>query len=155
LIDTPEEFKSLAQPVSEPSMTQLTKWVAALEPDSDYSQQAAHMLTQGQMMWQADLAPDIPMRMVREDAWRNAANKPAQLEKGALLKVEVELPNLGRIRITGSQWGEDLSLQIAHASEAQGHWTNHVSSLLQELKASGISDVRLETLSTEPEVPNG
>ncbi|WP_090129170.1 hypothetical protein [Limnohabitans sp. Rim11] len=150
-----KEFKAIAQPTSENTTVQLSKWVAALEPDNDNAQQAAHMLTQGQMMWQADLAPGITMRMVREDAWRNAANKPAQLEKGALLKVEVELPNLGRIRITGSQWGEDLSLQIAHASEAQGHWTNHVPSLLQDLKASGISDVRLETFPNDSEVPNG
>ena len=155
LIDTPEEFKSLAQPVSEPSMAQLTKWVAALEPDSDYSQQAAHMLTQGQMMWQSELAPGIPMRIVREDAWRNAANKLAQLEKGAMLKVEVELPNLGRIRITGSQWGQDLSIQVAHAANSNDQWASVGPSLLQDLQASGISDVRLETLADDPEVPNG
>lgn len=154
-IDTPEEFKSLAQPVSEPSMSQLTKWVAALEPDSDYSQQAAHMLTQGQMMWQSELAPGIPMRIVREDAWRNAANKLAQLEKGAMLKVEVELPNLGRIRITGSQWGQDLSIQVAHAANSNDQWASVGPSLLQDLQASGISDVRLETLADDPEVPNG
>ena len=154
-IDTPEEFKSLAQPVSEPSMAQLTKWVAALEPDSDYSQQAAHMLTQGQMMWQSELAPGIPMRIVREDAWRNAANKLAQLEKGAMLKVEVELPNLGRIRITGSQWGQDLSIQVAHAANSNDQWASVGPSLLQDLQASGISDVRLETLADDPEVPNG
>jgi hypothetical protein len=153
--DTPEEFKSLAQPISEPSMAQLTKWVAALEPDSEHSQQAAHMLTQGQMVWQSELTPGIPMRIVREDAWRNAANKPAQLEKGAMLKVEVELPNLGRIRITGSQWGQDLSLQVAHASNAQDQWSSLGPDLLQDLLASGISDVRLETLADDPEVPNG
>jgi len=154
-IDKPEEFKSLAQPVSEPSMAQLTKWVAALEPDSDYSQQAAHMLTQGQMMWQSELAPGIPMRIVREDAWRNAANKPAQLEKGAMLKVEVELPNLGRIRITGSQWGQDLSIQVAHTANSQDQWASVGPSLLQDLQTSGISDVRLESLAADPEVPNG
>ena len=153
--DTPEEFKSLAQPISEPSMAQLTKWVAALEPDSEHSQQAAHMLTQGQMVWQSELTPGIPMRIVREDAWRNAANKPAQLEKGAMLKVEVDLPNLGRIRITGSQWGQDLSLQVAHASNAQDRWSFVGPDLLQDLLASGISDVRLETLVDDPEVPNG
>ena len=153
--DTPEEFQSLAQPISEPSMAQLTKWVAALEPDSDSSQQAAHMLTQGQMMLQSELVPGIPMRIVREDAWRNAANKVAQLEKGAMLKVEVELPNLGRIRITGSQWGQDLSIQVAHSANSQDQWASVGSSLLQDLLASGISDVRLETLVDDPEVPNG
>ena len=150
-----EAFNSMAQPIPEPSVPQLTKWVAALEPDSEHAQQAAQMLTQGQMVWQAELAPGIPMRLVREDAWRNQANKPAQLEKGATLKVEVELPNLGRIRIVGSQWGSDLSLQIAHAVNAQDRWSSLMPSLMEELQASGISDVRLETLSNETEAPNG
>jgi hypothetical protein len=150
-----DEFKSLSQPVSEPSMAQLTKWVAALEPDSEPAQQAAYMLTQGQMVWQSELAPGIPMRLVREDAWRNAAHKPAHLEKGAMLKVEVDLPNLGRIRITGSQWGQDLSLQIAHAANAQDRWTSVAPSLLQDLQASGITDIRFETLANDAEVSNG
>ena len=150
-----EAFNALAQPIAEPSISQLTKWVAALEPDSEHAQQAAHILTQGQMVWQAELMPGIPMRLVREDAWRNQANKPAQLEKGATLKVEVELPNLGRIRIVGSQWGSDLSLQIAHAVNAQDRWSSLMPSLMEELQASGISDVRLETLSNETEAPNG
>jgi len=112
-------------------------------------------LTQGQMVWQSELAPGIPMRIVRDDAWRNAANKPVQLEKGAMLKVEVELPNLGRIRITGSQWGQDLVLQVAHASTVQERWSSVGPDLIQDLLASGISDVRLETLVDDPEVPNG
>jgi hypothetical protein len=150
-----ETFKSLTQPAAETSMPQLTKWVAALEPDSEPAQQAAHMLTQGQMVWQSELAPGIPMRLVREDAWRNAAHKPAHLEKGAMLKVEVDLPNLGRIRITGSQWGQDLSLQIAHAANAQDRWTSVSPSLLQDLQASGITDIRFETLANDAEVSNG
>ena len=150
-----EAFNALAQPIAAPSIAQLTKWMAALEPDSEHAQQAAHMLTQAQMVWQAELVPGIPMRLVREDAWRNQANKPAQLEKGATLKVEVELPNLGRIRIVGSQWGSDLSLQIAHAVNAQDRWSSLMPSLMEELQASGISDVRLETLSNETEAPNG
>ena len=150
-----ETFKSLAQPAAETSMLQLTKWVAALEPDSEQSQQAAHMLTQGQMTWQAELAPGIPMRMVREDAWRNAAHKTAQLEKGAMLKVELTLPHLGQIRIVGSQWGQDLSLQIAHASNAQAKWTSLMPALLQDLQASGITDVRLEHLTEDSENAEG
>jgi hypothetical protein len=153
--ESQEAFNALAQPIAEPSIAQLTKWVAALEPDNEHAQQAAQMLTQGQMVWQAELAPGIPMRMVREDAWRNQANKPAQLEKGSTLRVEVELPNLGRIRIVGSQWGSDLSLQIAHAANAQDQWSSLMPSLMEELQASGISDVRLETLSNETEAPNG
>jgi hypothetical protein len=148
-------FKTLAQTVSEPSVAQLSKWVSALEPDSESAQQAAQMLTQGQMVWLADLAPGVPLRMVREDAWRNNAERPAQLEKGAMLQVELNLPNLGRIRVVGSQWGQDISLQIAHDGNAQGQWTALAPSLLSDLQAQGIDDVRVETLPPPDEVQNG
>ena len=46
----------------EPSAAQLTQWVSALEPDSDAAEQAARMLTQGNMVWQAELVPGLPMR---------------------------------------------------------------------------------------------
>ncbi len=113
------------------------------------------MLTQGQMVWLTDLAPGVPMRIVREDAWRNVANRPAQLEKGAMLRVELNLPNLGRIRVVGSQWGQDVSLQIAHETNSQDHWAALTPGLLLDLQTHGIADVRLGTLPDQGEVPNG
>jgi hypothetical protein len=113
------------------------------------------MLTQGQMVWMADLAPGVPMRMIREDAWRNDAKRPAQLEKGAMLQVELNLPHLGRIRVVGSQWGQDISLQIAHDAISQDPWMALAPSLLSDLQAQGIDDVRLETLPSQDEVSNG
>jgi hypothetical protein len=152
---TQERFTDLAQPTSEPSIAQLTKWVSALEPDSEPAQQAAQMLTQGQMVWLADLAPGLPMRIVREDAWRNDLDRRDQLEKGAMLRVELNLPKLGRIRVVGSQWGQDLSLQIAHDASSQDQWTMLAPSLLNDLQAQGVGEVRFETLSEVEEGPNG
>lgn len=155
LDENQQAFKALAQPASEPSMAQLAKWVNGLEPDSEPAQQAAQMLTHGQMNLLADLAPGVPMRMVREDAWRNDAQRPAQLEKGAMLRVELNLPNLGRIRVVGSQWGQEVSLQIAHDASSQDQWFAIAPDLLEELQAKGIGDVRLEALPNQDEVENG
>jgi hypothetical protein len=144
-----EAFEQLAQPVQDPSTAQLTQWVSALEPDSDAAEQAARMLTQGNMVWLAELVPGLPMRIVREDAWRNNPEQAGQLEKGAMLKVEITLPNLGELRILGSQWGQDISLHITHGkSDSSGHvnWTALAPELLQELKAQGVSDVKIESL---------
>ena len=136
----------------EPSAAQLTQWVSALEPDSDAAEQAARMLTQGNMVWQAELVPGVPMRIVREDAWRNNPNKTDQIEKGATLKVEVTLPNLGTLRILGSQWGQDISLQVLHgtsASNGQVNWAQLAPGLLQELKTQGVTDVLVAPLPIE------
>ena len=133
----------------EPSTAQLTQWVSALEPDSDAAEQAARMLTQGNMVWQAELVPGLPMRIVREDAWRNNPEQAGQLEKGAMLKVEITLPNLGELRISGSQWGQDISLHIAHGKpdiSGRVNWTTLAPELLQELKSQGVSDVKIESL---------
>lgn len=133
----------------EPSPAQLTQWVSALEPDSDAAEQAARMLTQGNMVWQAELVPGLPMRIVREDAWRNNPEQAGQLEKGAMLKVEITLPNLGELRISGSQWGQDISLHIAHGKPdiiGRVNWTTLAPELLQELKSQGVSDVKIESL---------
>jgi hypothetical protein len=148
-----EAFAQLAQPIQDPSAAQLTQWVSALEPDSDAAEQAARMLTQGNMVWQADLVPGLPMRIVREDAWRNNPEQAGQLEKGAMLKVEITLPNLGALRIVGSQWGQDISLHISHGtpeSNDKVNWTALAPELLQELKAQGLSDVKFDSLLGEP-----
>ena len=144
-----EAIQQLAQPVHEPSPSQLTQWVSALEPDSDAAEQAARMLTQGNMVWQAELVPGLPMRIVREDAWRNNPQQAGQLEKGAMLKVEITLPNLGALRIVGSQWGQDISLHISHGKpdgSGRVNWTALAPELSQELKAQGVSDVKIESL---------
>jgi hypothetical protein len=142
-------FQQLAQPIQEPSAAQLAQWVSALEPDSDAAEQAARMLTQGNMVWQAELVPGLPMRIVREDAWRNNPEQAGQLEKGAMLKVEITLPNLGELRILGSQWGQEISLRISHGKpdiNGKVNWSTLAPELLQELKAQGVSDVKIESL---------
>jgi hypothetical protein len=148
-----EELQQLAQPAKEPSSAQLAQWVSALEPDSDAAEQAARMLTQGNMVWQAELVPGLPMRIIREDAWRNNPEQAGQLEKGAMLKVEITLPNLGQLRIVGSQWGHDISLHISHGSKdgngngnGKVNWTTLAPELLQELKTQGVNDVKIESL---------
>jgi hypothetical protein len=89
------------------------------------------------------------MRIVREDAWRNNPEQAGQLEKGAMLKVEVTLPNLGQLQIVGSQWGQDISLHISHGSQdgnGKVNWTALAPNLLQELKTQGVTDVRVESM---------
>ncbi len=147
----------------EPSAAQLTQWVSALEPDSDAAEQAARMLTQGNMVWQAELVPGLPMRIVREDAWRNNPKQTGQLEKGAMLKVEITLPNLGQLRVAGSQWGQDISLQVLYGKpdeDGKVNWLALAPKLLQELKTQGLTDVRVEQLPdptallSDKEAPN-
>jgi hypothetical protein len=56
---------------------------------------------------------------------------------------------LGELRILGSQWGQDISLHISHGKQdinGRVNWTALAPELLQELKAQGVSDVKIESL---------
>ena len=75
-----------------------------------------------------------------------------------MLKVEITLPNLGSLRIVGSQWGQDISLHIAHGKpdgEGKVNWSTLAPELLQELKNQGVSDVKIESLSDTVEMTVG
>jgi hypothetical protein len=57
--------------------------------------------------------------------------------------------------VVGSQWGQDVSLQIAHDASSHDQWVTLAPALLQDLQVNGIGDVRLETLPSQDEVANG
>lgn len=99
--------------------SQAGRWVQALSPDSEAAQQATHMLMTGQMAWQGDLLPGIPVSVQRQDSWRENTPGSGRLEKGASLSLEIELPHLGPLKIIGHQWGEQLDVMVR--APRQGH----------------------------------
>lgn len=91
---------------------QAQRWVQALSPEHPAAQQATHMLMTGQMVWQGELLPGLPMRIHREDSWRENAPGSGRLEKGAALSLEIDLPQLGHLKVTGQQWGDQLDVIV-------------------------------------------
>lgn len=137
-----EGWRRLAAEPQDPSAAQVSAWVAALEPDSEAAQQAARWLTQGQLLLQTELAPGVPLRLWREDAWREQAGHPGQLEKGASLQVDVDLPHLGPLRVVASQWGGEIVLRLWHSPQAQQPWQAMGPRLQALLQAQGVTDVQ-------------
>jgi hypothetical protein len=63
--------------------------------------------------------------------------------------VEITLPNLGELRISGSQWGQEISLHISHGKpdiNGKVNWSTLAPELLQELQNQGVTDVQVESL---------
>lgn len=131
---------------------QHARWIAALSPGSDGAQQAAQLLLSGQLLWEGFLLPDLLVRMLRKDAWRGGESPERPLEKGAALDVSTELPGgLGALRVLGSQWGQDVQLQVQLPPAAQARLRERWAELEQRLQAMGLASVQLQ----EMPVPSG
>lgn len=104
-----EEKKGDNQSRIDPQL--LARWVAALSPDSEVAQQQVSMLLTGQMLWQGDIFPNVPLVLSREDAWRQPQGEGA-LEKGAQLDLQAQLPDAVALRVNGAQWADHVTLKV-------------------------------------------
>lgn len=107
------------QGASDAQTEQQARWVAALNPGSEGAQQAARLLLTGQMVWEGQLLPDLPVRILRQDAWRGGPEQEQPLEKGASLSLEVDLPGLGPLRVLAQQWGQELQLSVVLPQQSE------------------------------------
>ena len=98
--------------------------MAQLSNDTPIIRDSMRLLLRGDLLWQGQLMPNVQGRLYREDAWQSDPHQPNQLEKGSRITLEVGLPNLGPLKIIGTQFGESLQLivqadSVAHATMSQ------------------------------------
>ena len=127
-----ERLRALA--VREDAPDSLAKSLSDVAIDSENAQQTARLLVEGQLVWQGELAPGVPLRIERRDAWRSHPARPGEMQRGARLDVEITLPNLGPLRIGGSQWVDDVSLDVQSDRSDVTAWAGW-SQLNADLKA--------------------
>ncbi len=102
---------------STPDSATLSRWALALSPDSPTAEQITRLLLEGKMQWQGELLPGIAVQLDREDAWREDPAHPGQVQKGAALRAQIDLPRSGRMTVTAYQWGTHIDLRV-HMSAA-------------------------------------
>lgn len=149
-----------AQEQSEPEglQPQQVRWVSALAPGSEGAQEAARLLLTGQVLWEGFLLSDLPVRLLRQDAWRGGQGQNQPLEKGAELSLSVDLPGLGPFRITGQQWGQELHLQLNLPEGQEARMRQRWAELQQRLQGLGLARLTLQegaVLNAGRETGNG
>jgi hypothetical protein len=77
--------------------------------------------------------PNVQGRLYREDAWQSDPHQPNQLEKGSRITLEVGLPNLGPLKIIGTQFGESLQLIVQADPAAQASMSKAFATLEEQL----------------------
>ena len=112
---------------------QASELIAQLSNNAPMVQDSVRLLLRGDLLWQGQLMPNVQGRLYREDAWRSDPSQPSQLEKGSRITLEVGLPNLGPLKIIGTQFGESLQLVIQAGASAQASLSKAFSNLEEQL----------------------
>jgi hypothetical protein len=117
--------------------------LADVATDSENAQQTARLLVEGQLLWQGELAPGVPLRIERRDAWRSHPARPHEMQRGARLDLEIALPNLGPLRIVGTQWGDEMSIEVQGRSDVStwagwGELNSTLKGQFPEIHVSGL-----------------
>ena len=107
--------------------------MAQLSNDSSIIRDSMRLLLRGDLLWQGQLMPNVQGRLYREDAWQSDPHQPNQLEKGSRITLEVGLPNLGPLKIIGTQFGESLQLIVQADPAAQASMSKAFATLEEQL----------------------
>jgi hypothetical protein len=107
--------------------------MAQLSNDAPMIRDSMRLLLRGDLLWQGQLMPNVQGRLYREDAWQSDPHQPNQLEKGSRITLEVGLPNLGPLKIIGTQFGESLQLIVQADPAAQASMSKAFATLEEQL----------------------
>lgn len=124
----------------------IQQWFAGLDPESSAAKTTAQMLTKGEMIWQGQLLPHLPVEIKREDAWRETASGDGSLEKGVCLKLEVQLPQMGKLRIIAHQWGDDMTLTLQENMASTEAFDKDWNTLVTRLTSTAMARVRIQRM---------
>lgn len=128
---------------SEGAAESIAQSLADVAIDSENAQQTARLLVEGQLLWQGELAPGVPLKIERRDAWRSHPSRSNEMQRGARLDIELSLPNLGPLRIVGSQWGDEMSIEVQGRSDVStwagwGELNSTLKGQFPEIRLSGV-----------------
>lgn len=128
---------------SEDMQSEVSKLFSQLNNQSNTLQDSIKLLLRGDLLWQGQLLPNVQGRLYREDAWQADPNEIGQMQKGSKITMEVNFPNLGLIRVVGTQFGESIHVSIESPSNAQQLLSNSFALLLEQMRFQVDADVRV------------
>ena len=123
--------------------------MAQLSNDAPMIRDSMRLLLRGDLLWQGQLMPNVQGRLYREDAWQSDPHQPNQLEKGSRITLEVGLPNLGPLKIIGTQFGESLQLIVKADPIAQVSMSEAFAVLEEQLHTQIDPETRISLAQIE------
>lgn len=127
-----------------PDTPTLSRWVSALSTDSPTAEQITRLLLTGKMQWQGELLPGIAVQLDREDAWREDPQRPGQIQKGAALRAQIDLPRSGRLSVVAYQWGAHVDVRVHMPSGTQNPLVTAWPLLQERLAQLNVPSLHLQ-----------
>ena len=109
---TPEIFSKDDSVISGVPRKLVEQWMKGIDSDSTDALETAHLLLNGKLVWQGQLADGTPMLMQRYDVWREPKKHQEPMERGVGISIETELKHRGRLKIEGRQWQGVLEIVV-------------------------------------------
>ena len=106
-------------------------------------QDSVKLLLRGDLLWQGQLMPNVQGRLYREDAWQSDPQDPSQMQKGSKITMEVTLPNLGPLKVVGTQFGESVYVVIEASPVSQATLANSFAQLLDQMHSQIDPDAKV------------
>jgi len=131
-----------------PDLNTLSRWVSALSPDSETAERITRMLLNGRMEWHGELLPGIAVQLEREDAWREDPAHPGQVQKGAALRAQIDLPRSGRMTVLAYQWGTRIDLRVNIPGAPDSALATAWPGLQERLAHLNLPDLHVECAAT-------
>ena len=130
--------------------SQADQLVSQLATDSPTVRDSVKLLLRGDLLWQGQLMPNVQARLYREDAWESDPKQVGQLQKGSRLTLEVTLPNLGPVKVVGTQFGDSVHVSVIAGSESvEATLSNDFANLLEKMKDEVDPDARVSLKAQE------
>jgi hypothetical protein len=125
------------------------KLLSHLNDNSPALQDSVKLLLRGDLLWQGQFTPNIQGKIYREDAWGADPKNPAQLQKGSRITLEVTLPNLGPLKVVGTQFGESVHVFIEPSPGTQSVFSSSFSDLLDQMRTQIDPDAKVSLRNEE------
>ena len=106
-------------------------------------QDSVKLLLRGDLLWQGQLMPNVQGRLYREDAWQSDPRDPTQMQKGSKITMEVTLPNLGPLKVVGTQFGESIHVAIEASAKSQSILSSSFTQLLDQMHSQVDPDAKV------------
>jgi len=117
--------------------------------DNPSVKDAIHLLLRGDLVWQGQLMPNIQAKIYRSDAWEAYPQNKSQLLKGSRLLMEINLQNIGKIEIIGTQFGDQVNIQITAGAVGSEFLKPQIENLIKEMQTQIDTEANVSLLTAQ------